>query len=145
MGLDSTIRKISKAKVLRHIARPPLTLVTPLHKIPGYNARSNELGYWRNHRQLHRWMMELAREKLGALNLDAEALMNGAPILLNESDILRLKMEVVFGDLSSSYWEERIPDPLDSNYQVSEDIAVIDRMLRVSRRNRSYIFYTASW
>lgn len=147
MGLDSSLRKLSKTKL-----QPFLDGKTPFHAVPGIYALSNELAYWRNHRTLNKWMIKLADEKLfhKADKADVMAIMNGAPLFLDESDILRLKMDIVFGDLATKYWDDWTSDLFyesapETARLVAKDIEVCDRAIRILRRKASVIYYTASW
>lgn len=138
MGLDASIRKLSKSKARAWGLPDPLLPVTmEIRRIPSYWRESNELAYWRGQRELNHWMMKLAHSRVDpdkCLDIDYD-IMNGACIILRNEDVLALKMEAMFGDLFG--------DP--ASYFVETTIADLDRILRVVRCNRSYVYYQASW
>lgn len=149
MGLDCYIRKVSKSKAHAHLGTIFVpTVGAQFHRMPSYFDLANELGYWRGHRFLNKWMLELAQRKVEAPNLD-QAILDGAVILLNEEDVLSLQFELTFGDLFHSYWDSWTEGMLLHKGLVSEylerDASILARMLRIIRCNRSYVFYTASW
>lgn len=141
MGLDSFIRKISKTKLLKYTN-------CDLQNIPGYYHLRNETFYWRNHHVLNHWMLELSAKQLGP---KPEAVMNGAPIFLREPDLISLKFEMMFNPPFQEYWADYYyglhshekTNPAQT--RLNEDLSRLDHLIRVSRRGRSVIFYTASW
>lgn len=137
MGLDATIRKLSKAKIAKYGR-------DPLWRIPGYYASTSEIIYWRNHREANNWILGIGAERHG---IDAESVLNGAHIPLDEQDLLGLKVELLFGTTLRKYWEYR-DDPalkLSAQDHVDAEIKAIDHLIRVVRRGKSEVFYTASW
>lgn len=152
MGLDSTIRKLSKAKARTWGVPPaPPAVGAPFSKVPGSHHLLYEIAYWRNFRPLNTWMMALARNRVDPerrISLDYD-IMNGAAIILHEEDIMALKMEAVFGNMFHKYWRERdthlVTPPGLIEDHVGTDIEAFDRLLRIAKHNRSYIYYIASW
>lgn len=137
MGLDATIRKLSKAKIAKYGR-------DPLWRIPGYYASASEIIYWRNHREANNWILGIGAERHG---INAESVLNGAHIPLDEQDLLGLKVELLFGTTLRKYWEDR-DDPalkLSAQDHVDAEIQAIDHLIRVVRRGKSEVFYTASW
>jgi hypothetical protein len=132
MGLDAYIRKISKAKQARYPN-------TPLRRIP-------KILYWRNNHEMNRWMLDIGKERHG---IDAEAVMNGTPIPLDEQDLLGLKVEMAFGSMFQKYWENyysTLHYPTgDVQFAVDSEVRAIDHLIRVVRRGKSEVLYTASW
>ena len=147
MGLDSIIRKLSKATAHTWgIPSPPPAVGARFAKVPNSHHLLYELAYWRNFRPLNTWMMALARNRVDPerrMSLDYD-IMNGAPIILHEEDIMALKMEAVFGGMFHKYWEERLYNDTPADILAAE-IATFDRLLRIAKHNRSYIYYIASW
>lgn len=147
MGLDQFIRKISKRKAhLWGIPDPPEEVGASFHRVPKHHSLTNEVAYWRGHRHLNRWMMALAHDRVDPqrrANLDYE-IMNGAPILLRTEDILALQMEVTFGTLFSDHYRD-LGHYGDGQIAIDENIDTLSRCLRISKCNRSYLYYVASW
>jgi hypothetical protein len=138
MGLDAYIRKISKAKQARYPN-------TPLWRIPGYYSVASEIIYWRSNREMNRWMLNIGKERHG---IDAEAVMNGTPIPLDEQDLFGLKVELMFGSTLREYWENgrlASTSTVDVQSAVDSEVRAIDHLIRVVRRGKSDVFYTASW
>ena len=146
MGLDSAIRKLSKAKARAWgVPLSPPNVGAPFSKVPNSHRSVYELAYWRNFRSLNTWMMVLARDRVDPerrMSLGQDIL-NGAAIILHEEDIMALKMEVMFGDMFHRYWEG-MPS-VSADTVVAAEIATFDRLLRIAKRNRSHIYYIASW
>jgi len=162
MGLDCFIRKISKSKVLetyvssRFVSKfksqfgdeyeiSPSTLIKvpvaqPLNLVPTYWNVNNEISYWRGWRKLNSWMMELAREKSSH-----PAMLSGAPVLLTEEDIERLRFEVLFGDIWNLYMDDYVINEEEIEFRTQKLHADLDRIKRILRRNASLVFYVGSW
>jgi hypothetical protein len=141
MGLDSYIRKIPKTKLFTHSN-------CDIRDIPGYYNASNEVLYWRNHRALNNWMIELSTKRSGP---NAESMMNGAPIFLSEQDLVSLKLEMMFNSSFQDYWVNyfhglyALEEANPVQTQLNKDISRVDHLIRVRRRNHSSVFYIASW
>jgi len=149
MGLDQFIRKISKHKAhLWGIPNPPEEVGASFHKVPQHHALANEVMYWRGQRRLNTWMMALAHDRVDPqrrANLDYE-IMNGSPILLRTEDILALQMEAAFSPMFSGLYEDFIGYGNEwTGKLLHADIDALDRCLRISKCNRSYLYYVASW
>lgn len=146
MGLDSFIRKISKAKAHAHgVPDPPPLVGAPFYKVPGHASLTQEIAYWRRNHALNKEVMALITGRDSDLQ---EKVMNGAPILLTAESITALKMEAIFGDTFSKYWRQwdwGDVVPSYSEARVKRDILAFDRALRIAKRNLSYIYYVASW
>ena len=147
MGLDCFLRKVPK-KELEDVAEARRV---PLHHATGvpryiYQRQKYELAYWRGHRDLNRWMGELYRQKY--LEEDHQELPIGSlSVILDEADILSLKLEMTFGSLAPALtgvmlW---VYDPAEDDMVPPDDSAVLDRALRIIRNNRSYVYYKSSW
>ena len=145
MGLDCYLRYIPK-KTLEDAAKarccslPQATLVVPKAHYSRY-----ELAYWRGHRNLNRWMRELYRQKY--LEEDHQELPIGSlSVILDEADIMALKLEMMFGFLTNSGsgmgW---VYDTAEDRMVPPDDMPVLDRVLRIIRNNCSYVYYISSW
>ena len=144
MGLDSFLRKVPK-KELEGVAE---VRRIPLHRAVGvsryvYQRQKYELAYWRGHRDLNRWMGELYRYKY----LEEPEHVGCLSIILDEEDILSLKMEMAFGSLAPASTKEILwtYDPAEDLMVPPDDTPSLDRALRIIRNNRSYVYYTSSW
>lgn len=149
MGLDQFIRKTSKRKAHSYgISYPPEEVGAPFMRIPDSVSVTHEIAYWRGHRPLNRWMIELARERVDpyrAALIDYE-IMNGKPILLHAEDIVALQIEASFGTMFREHydacmgytneWVER---------SIRSDLDALGRCLRIAKCDRSYLYYVASW
>lgn len=147
MSLDSSIRKISKAKAHAHgVPDPPPLVGAPFYKVPGHASLTLEIAYWRRNHALNKEVMALVTGRDSDLQVEV---MNGAPILLTAESITALKMEAIFGDTFSKYWRQWEWGDGGSSYyseeRVKRDILAFDRALRIAKRNLSYIYYVASW
>ncbi len=93
---------------------------------------------------MNKWMVRVGTERYG---IGSETVMNGAPIPLDEQDLLGLKMELMFGNTLRKYWEDRDFPTLKQHAQDHIDLEIrsIDHLIRVVRRGKSDVFYTASW
>ena len=147
MGLDSYLRKVPK-KELESVAearRIPLHHATMVPRYI-YQRQKYELAYWRGHRDLNRWMGELYRQKY--LEEDRQELPIGSlSVILDEADILSLKLEMTFGSLAPASTKEIlwVYDPVEDRMVPPDDSPALDRALRIIRNNRSYIYYKSSW
>jgi hypothetical protein len=168
MGLDCYIRKLSKTEVLRTYSEmaeklspqwgdtvtPERVLMVPvaqpLNLTKGYWRSSNDIGYWRKWHSLNRWMMDLAQEKVPGLTRDqwSVAMLSGAPVLLSEDDVERLRFEVLFGNLWKEYmesWGDEYHTSKFAQQELTNLLEVLDRAKRIIRRNASLVFYVGSW
>jgi hypothetical protein len=165
MGLDCYIRKLSKAEVVGTYSsmaeklsprwgdkvRPERLLqvpvAQPLSLVKGYWAHRNDIGYWRKWHSLNRWMGELAHEKVPSITHDqwTETALSAAPILLNEEDVERLRLEVLFGTLWKEYMEYWGDHDSEFDQKLfGELLETLDRAKRIIRRNASLVFYVGS-
>jgi hypothetical protein len=170
MGLDCYIRKLSKAEVVGTYSsmaeklsprwgdkvRPERLLqvpvAQPLSLVKGYWAPRNDIGYWRKWHSLNRWMGELAHEKAPSITPDQWRVatfdgfaLNGAPVLLNEEDVERLRLEVLFGGLWKEYMEYWGDHDSEFDQKLfGELLETLDRAKRIIRRNASLVFYVGS-
>jgi hypothetical protein len=137
--------KVRPEELLRVPVAQPLSLVK------GYWAHRNDIGYWRKWHSLNRWMGELAHEKVPSITHDqwTETALSAAPILLNEEDVERLRLEVLFGGLWKEYMEywgdwDRDHDSEFDQKLFGELLETLDRAKRIIRRNASLVFYVGS-
>lgn len=146
MGLDAFIRKLPKDAVAQADQRGEY-----LNEIRGFYCPKNELLYWRNHRKLNTWMLTRALDRY---HIAPSEVLSGREIRLDEEDLLALKLEMVFGDMSKTYWQSHTGSytSLYGAYGASEvqrpmdiDARIIDHLIRVVRRGKSVVFYTSSW
>ena len=147
MGLDSFLRKVPK-KELEGVAearRIPLhhAILKPRYI---YQRQKYELAYWRGHRDLNRWMGKLYRQKYLEEALIWQPI-GSLSVILDEADILSLKLEMTFGSLTPASTKEMlwVYDPVEDRYGPPDDSPAIDRALRIIRNNRSYVYYKSSW
>ena len=169
MGLDSSIIKVSKAKALatytsmsarlspqwgQNIHPEQLVKIPvgqPISLVPGWCQGRNEIGYWRNWRELNAWMGELAREKVPTMTKDSwtDARLSGAPILLDAHDIERLRFEVTFGDLWQKHLDRVVWGARESEttgaYVTNKLYESLNKASRVVRRGASMVFYVGSF
>ena len=149
MGLDSFLRRVPKKELEREAdaRRIPLHHATRIIAYPYHSQRQKyELAYWRGHRDLNRWMGELYRQKY--LDEDRQELPIGSlSVILDEADILALKLEMTFGSLAPASTEEIlwVYDPAEDEMVPPDDSPALDRALRIIRNNRSYVYYKSSW
>ena len=147
MGLDSFLRKVPK-KELEGVAearRIPLhhAILRPRYI---YQRQKYELAYWRGHRDLNRWMGELYRQKYLEEALIWQPI-GSLSVILDEADILSLKLEMMFGSLAPASTKEMlwVYDPVEDKMVPPDDSPALDRALRIIRNNRSYVYYKSSW
>jgi hypothetical protein len=144
MGLDSFLRKVPKKEldVNAKVRGVPLHRATYMVKYV-YHRQEYELAYWRGHRDLNRWMGELYRYKY----LEEPEHVGSLCVILDEEDILSLKMEMTFGSLTPASMEGMlwVYDPVEDRMVPPDDTPSLDRALRIIRNNRSYVYYTSSW
>lgn len=149
MGLDQFIRKTSKRSAHSNgVPNPPEEVGASFMRIPDSGSVTHEIAYWRGHRPLNRWMIELARERVDpkrALNIDYD-IMNGKPILLHAEDIVALQIEASFGTMFREHYEDRMGRTNEwIERSIQADLEVLSRCLRIAKCNRSYLYYVASW
>lgn len=179
MGLDCYIRKVSKSSVRQaynfmktnlseQTAKSiyPARLIEvpvaqPLSLAKGYWHPANELGYWREWKELDEWMRKLAAEKVPGVDVGS-----GMPILLTYEDVERLRLEITFGDLWLDWVNRNLarsplgfgygltrPDPnwdgswVDDHINTNREVlfATLDKMQRIIRRNASIVHYVGSF
>lgn len=131
MGLYSFLRRVPKKELEREAEARRISLqhATCIIQYPYHSQRGKyELAYWRGNVHLNKWMAELYRQKY--LDKDHQELPLGRLfVILDEADILSLKLEMTFGSLM-------VPP---------DDSPALDRALRIIRNNRSYVYYSSSW
>jgi hypothetical protein len=144
MGLDSFLRKVPKKELdgVAEVRRVPLHRATQVVRYV-YLRQEYELAYWRGHRDLNRWMGELYRQKY----LEHPEHVGCLSIILDEADILSLKLEMTFGSLAPASTKEIFwtYDPVVDLMVPPDDTPTLDRALRIIRNNRSYVYYNSSW
>jgi len=144
MGLDSYLRKVPKKEldVNAKVRGVPLHRAAHMVKYV-YHRQEYELAYWRGHRDLNRWMGELYRYKY----LEEPEHTAFLCVILDEEDILSLKMEMTFGSLAPASMEGVlwVYDAVEDQMVPPNDTPPLDRALRIIRNNRSYVYYISSW
>ena len=90
-------------------------------------------------------MAELYRQKYP----EEEPMGSGSlSVILDEADILSLKLEMTFGSLAepdSAKEMAWVYYPGGADLVPPDDSTVLDRALRIVRNNRSYVYYTSFW
>jgi hypothetical protein len=145
MGLDSFLLKVPKKELegVAELRRVPLHKATQVSRNRVWRGHKHELAYWRGHRDLNRWMGELYRQKY----LEHPEHVGCLSIILDEADILSLKLEMTFGSLAPASTKEILwtYDPAVDLMVPPDDTPTLDRALRIIRNNRSYVYYNSSW
>jgi hypothetical protein len=144
----SFIFKVSKAEIAMNPDYSEEEVLSPIAKFPNCFSPVNEIKYWGDNLSLNNWMTRLAAEKLDRPSLCKHNVvppfLYGKALRLDEMDIFRLRMDVLFNDLLTPYIEQVIsknPSYYIRAELITNELKTIDKMLRICRNNRSYLFY----
>ena len=142
----SFLRKIPK-KELEGAAKARNTTLSRAAKTwPYAHLYEHRLACWLEggNRSLNKWMVELYRHKYPG----EEVNWSWFSLILDEEDILLLKMEMVFGFLTDQNNEGPgcYPSswvlPKNTDFTTNNCVKfVLDKALRIIRNNRSYVYY----
>ena len=149
----SSLRKVSKLKLRDFAKSNNYSLARALQLLPRQNEQNRLISYWLNYHDVDAWMRELSSSESERFTTHDGCYVttHQTQIILDESNLLSLKMELTFGSLKVGYspalWRMVSPDQfvmLKDEDVLCRDIDYIDKAIRTVRNNRSYVYYKSS-
>lgn len=137
MGLDMYAYSIDKKNVEMDENNNSLKVI----KIEGEDTKYNQFMYWRKHYVLHDWMEKLYVSRNGKEEF------NCVKIILNESDLLKLKNDVINDKLipSDKSFFENSNDYKNYCEEIKEkDLEFIDIALSIIQDD-TIVYYDSWW